>query len=287
MSPKLVRPRGQFRGVPAEVFDGEGQRVAVGHAADVVDRGFDDRVVAGRRGPTPSSDGRAMNQSVNARNNSTTRSAWSTDVGPEVDAFEIERSERREGLGFGGPHADHAVVARWCRASTVMNASSCLERRVPTTSATAAGRSVGAHDAGAHRVFEVVADVRNAIGPRDYLALGRRRRRPVPAVVADGVEGLLAQVEWSEHDVGAVDGVVIPARQIRRQRVLRRVTGGAVTAVVAERGGFGQRDIQPGGPCDAHRNLRDLDGVREAVAQVIVVGRDEHLAFSGEATEGV
>ena len=92
-----------------------------------------------------------------------------------------------------------------------MNPSSCFERRVPTTSATAIGQLVGADDAGAHRVFEVVAHVRDAIGPRDDLAFGRRRRRPVPAVVAHGVERFDAEVERREHDVGAVDRVVVAA----------------------------------------------------------------------------
>ena len=166
-----------------------------------------------------------------------------------------------------------------------MNASSCAERRVPTTSATSAGRSRGRDDAGAHRVLEVVAHVGDAVGPRHDLALGGHGRRPVPAVVAHRVECLGAQVERRQHDVGAVDRVVIPARHVTatappptRDRPDRGRSRG-------QRGRFGERHVQARGAGDADRDLRDLDGVREAVAEMVVVGRDEHLALAGQATE--
>ena len=46
-----------------------------------------------------------------------------------------------------------------------------------------------------------------------------------------------------------------------------------------------ERDVEAGRPGDADRDLRDLDRVGEPVAEVIVVGRDEHLALAGEAAE--
>ena len=58
---------------------------------------------------------------------------------------------------------------------------------------------------------------------------------PAPRVVADTVEGLDAQVERLQRDVGAVDGVVVAAGHVRRERLFRRVTRGTVTAVVRER----------------------------------------------------
>ena len=123
---------------------------------------------------------------------------------------------------------------------------------------------------GAHRVLEVVADVRDAIGPRHHLALGRGRRGPAPRVVAHAVERLDAQVERRERDVGAVDRVVVAAGHVRRERLLRRVAGRAVAAVVRERDRLGERHAQVGGPGDAGGDLRDLDRVGEPGAEVVV-----------------
>ena len=54
-----------------------------------------------------------------------------------------------------------------------------------------------------------------------------------PRVVADAVERLAAQVERRERDVGAVDRVVVAGLgEVRRERLLGRVAGGAVPAVV-------------------------------------------------------
>ena len=62
------------------------------------------------------------------------------------------------------------------------------------------GSCVRCHDAGQHGVLPVVADVGDAVGPAHHLALGRGRRRPRPAVVADAVDGLGAQVERRQRD---------------------------------------------------------------------------------------
>ena len=93
-----------------------------------------------------------------------------------------------------------------------------------------------------------------------------------------------AQVERRERDVGAVDGVVVAGPgQVRRERLLRRVPGRAVPAVVGERDRLHQREAQVGGPGDAGGDLGHLDRVREAGAEMVVLGRDEHLALAGEA----
>ena len=165
--------------------------------------------------------------------------------------------------------------------TAAMNAPICAERvaaddrRRPSS-----GRSSGVEDPGAHRVLEVVADVRDAVGPRDDLAFGRRRCRPPPRVVAHTVERLAAQVQLRERDVGAVDRVVVAAGQVRRERLLRRVPGRAVAAVVRERDRFGERHAEPGRARDAGRDLRDLDRMGEPGAQVVVLGGDEHLALA-------
>ncbi len=143
------------------------------------------------------------------------------------------------------------------------------------------------HEAGRHCVFEVVAAVGDAVGPGDDLALGRRRRRPVPRVVADRVERLGAQVERREHDVGAVHGVVVAALEEGRERLFGCMAGGAVPAVVAGGGRRGEGDVEADRPGDADRHLGDLDRVGEAGAEVVVVGSDEDLALAGEPPEGL
>ena len=149
------------------------------------------------------------------------------------------------------------------------------------------GGQVGGGDhPGVDGVLEVVADVGDAIGPGHDLALRRRRGRAVPGVVADGVQRLGAQVQGLEHDVGAVDGVVVAALQVRRQGVLGRVAGRTVAAVVTQGGGQGQGLVQAGGPGDGRGHLAHLDGVGQAGPQVIVVGRQVDLALAGQAPEG-
>src|SRR5581483_3479325 len=72
-------------------------------------------------------------------------------------------------------------------------------------------------------------------------------------------------------------------RQVGRERLLRRVARRAVTAVVRERDRLDERETQVRGPRDPRRDLCDLDGVREAGAEVVVLGCDEHLALAREA----
>ena len=131
--------------------------------------------------------------------------------------------------------------------SAPMNVPSCSPRVRPQTSATSSGRSRRRHDAGVHRVLEVVGAVRDAVGPADDHAFGRGRRRPRPGVVADAVQRLAAQVQRDEDDVRAPDGVVVAARQERVEGLLAGVPARPVAAVVADRDGLGQRDVEPGG----------------------------------------
>ena len=164
------------------------------------------------------------------------------------------------------------------------NVPTCSDRSRADDVADLGREVVGLEDPGPHRVLEVVADVRDAVGPGHDLALGRGRRRAPPRVVAHAVERLAAEVERRERDVGAVDRVVVAgAGEVRRERLLRRVAGRPVPAVVGERDRLDQRQAQVGRPGDAGGDLRHLDRVGEPGAEMVVFGGDEHLALAGEA----
>jgi hypothetical protein len=130
--------------------------------------------------------------------------------GPEVDALVVEGPERGQGLGLGGPHAHHAGGGDGLHHGgdepVELGAAVCAHHLGDRT-----GQVPRVHHTGRDRVLEVVADVGDAVGPADDLALGRRRRGTAPRVVADAVEGLGAQVERCQHHVGPVDGVVVAA----------------------------------------------------------------------------
>ena len=165
-----------------------------------------------------------------------------------------------------------------------MKAPSWALRRSPHSERTAGGQLVRGHDAGQDGVLPVVADVGDAVGPADHLALGRRRGGPRPAVVGDAVDRLGAQVEGGERDQRPPGRVVEPAGHVGVERVLAGVTARAVPAVVAERDGLGQGDVQPAGPGDGRGHLRHLERVGEAGA-LVVLGEDEDLGLAGQPAE--
>src|SRR6516164_6776249 len=57
---------------------------------------------------------------------------------------------------------------------------------------------------------------------------------------------------------------------------------GAMAAVVTERDGLSEGDVEPASPGDGRRHLRDLKSMGEAGA-LVVVGKDEHLGLAGQA----
>ena len=61
---------------------------------------------------------------------------------------------------------------------------------------------------------------------------------------------------------------------------------GPVAAVVGEGDRLGERDVEVRGTGDADRDLRDLDRVRQSSAEVVVFGRDEHLALPRQPAPG-
>ena len=133
-------------------------------------------------------------------------------------------------------------------------------------------------------VFEVMANIGDAIGPRDGLSFRRRRRGPSPGVVANAVKRLGTQVQRTKRDVRTPNGVIEAALNEGIERLLARVPSRAVSTVVAKRDGLGQGNVETEGSSDARGDLGDFERVGEASAHV-VVGEDEDLRLPREAAE--
>ena len=104
-------------------------------------------------------------------------------------------------------------------------------------------------------------------------------------MIAHGVERLGAQIQRLEHDVGAVDGMVVATVDEGRERLFAGMTGGAVPAVVAHRCRRRERHVQVCAPGDRSSDLGDFDRMGEAGTEVIVLRRDEDLALAGQPAE--
>jgi len=201
----------------------------------------------------------------------------------QVDVLVVELSELGERFGHLGFHAhptglggggDHGMDER---AELLL---ACVTAPCPHQG----WEILGGDDASGDRIFEVVADVGDAIGPTDHLAFGRGRGRATPGVISDAVERLRAQIEWNERDVGSPLRVIESAGNERRQRVFARVTARTVTAVVAEGDGFGECDVEAERPGHRHGHLGHLERVGEPRA-LMVVGEHEHLGLAGQTTK--
>ena len=94
----------------------------------------------------------------------------------------------------------------------------------------------------------------------------------------------IAEVQWRQRDVGAPDGVVVAAGDVRRQGVLAGVATRAVAAVVAEGDRLGEGDVEAERAGHGRGDLGDLEGVGEAGA-LVVVGEHEHLRLAGQPAE--
>ncbi|MEY4223976.1 MAG: hypothetical protein RIS33_910 [Actinomycetota bacterium] len=125
----------------------------------------------------------------------------------QVDVLVVELAELCEGLGHLGFHA-HTAGLGSRRDHGVNERTELLLSRVSAPSAHQRREIVGRNDAGRHRIFEVVAHVCDAIGPTDDFAFGCGRGRATPGVIANSVEGLGAQIERNECDVGAPQRVI-------------------------------------------------------------------------------
>ncbi len=82
--------------------------------------------------------------------------------------------------------------------------------------------------------------------------------------------------------------MVEPAVPVERrvERLLARVAERRVADVVREAQRFGEVLVEPERAGDHPADLRDFEAVGQADAEVVAVGRDEHLGLAGEAAEG-
>ena len=103
-------------------------------------------------------------------------------------------------------------------------------------------------------------------------------------MVADAVEGFVAEVERDECCVRTPYRVVIALLHVRAQRILARVAAGPVPTVMAERDCFRKRNVQSECARNRDGNLRHFERVREACA-LVVIGEHEYLGLAGEAAE--
>ena len=103
-------------------------------------------------------------------------------------------------------------------------------------------------------------------------------------MVRDAVDRLGAQVERGERDQRAPRRVVEASGHVGVERVLAGMAAGPVAAVVAQRDGLGERDVEPQRLGDRARDLRHLERVGQPGA-LMVLGEDEDLGLAGQATE--
>jgi iron-sulfur cluster insertion protein len=107
----------------------------------------------------------------------------------------------------------------------------------------------------------------------------------------------LGQVEAVERGIVALEfgddaqsvTVMVEAAMLGHTGVERVLTGmpeGRMAEIVAKRDRFGQIVVEPQGPGDRARDLRHLDGVGEAGAEMVALVMDEHLGLVGETAEG-
>jgi hypothetical protein len=277
----------QVVGAPAEQLDPQPQGEAIRHPAHIADR--ERRGLRRTRvdretlwlGEAARCIGKVVDQPLQETDHSLGLPASSR---PEVDALEVELAECGKCTSGRLGHADMAGVIDGIEHCE--HERSDLLRAASANDTAHLGRQIFRHkDAGTDRILEVVAHVRDAVGPRHDLTFGGGRRRTAPRVVANAVERLDAQVELGECDVSPVHRVVVArAGEIRREGTLGRMARRTVPAIVGKCDRLGERNVEVGGAGDAHRHLRDLDGMGEARAQMVVVGRDEHLALAGQAT---
>ena len=103
-------------------------------------------------------------------------------------------------------------------------------------------------------------------------------------MVGDAVDGLGAEVERGQRDVGPPGRVVEAVREEGVEGVLAGVPAGPVPAVVAEGDRLGQGHVEPAGPGHGRGHLGHLECVGEAGA-LMVLGEDEDLGLAGQAAE--
>ena len=137
---------------------------------------------------------------------------------------------------------------------------------------------------------------RNAARP---VALGRRARgvEQRPVVLDEPRQRRLGQVEAVELGVMALElgddaqsvAVVVEAAVLGHagvERVLAGMPERRVAEIVAKRDRFREIVVEPQGASERARDLRHLDRVGEAGAEMVALVIDEHLRLVGETAEG-
>ena len=168
----------------------------------------------------------------------------------------------------------------------------------------------------AQPVVDVVIVVGDVVGDRRDLRFEARpavkleretphRPRPSPSsgsvdrpiMLGEPLERFPAQIEPVEIGIGIFErghepqrvGVVIEPAGIgerRGQRVLAAMAERRMAKVVREAQGLGQILVEPEDARHRPPDLRDLDRVGQADAEMVAVGGDEHLRLVAQAAEG-
>ncbi len=140
-------------------------------------------------------------------------------------------------------------------------------------------------DSGAHRVVDVVVDVRHPVDDPHHPPL-ERRRLPRPRVVEDPVPHLLGQVEPPavprQHLHHPQRVLVVPEAhpvlaQLLVEHLLSDVAEGRMPEVMTQPDRLGQVLVQTERPGDGPRDEAGLERVGEPGPVVIALGRHEHL----------
>ena len=111
---------------------------------------------------------------------------------------------------------------------------------------------------------------------------GKRRLGQVQAV-----ERRIAMLELGDdtQSVAVVVEAAMPGHA-GVERVLAGMAEGRMAEIVAKRDRFRQVVVEPQGPGERARDLRHLDRVGEAGAEMVALVIDEHLGLVGEPAEG-
>ena len=105
-------------------------------------------------------------------------------------------------------------------------------------------------------------------------------------MVANAVEGFAAQIEWRQCNVGSPLGMVVAAIDVRAEGIFACMAARAVPAIVAEGNCFSESNVETKSSRYCRGNLGYFESMSKACA-LVVVGKDEHLSFAGEAPECV
>ena len=140
---------------------------------------------------------------------------------------------------------------------------------------------------GAHRVVDVVVDVRDAVDEPDDPALERRRLGGTARMAEDPVADRLGEVEALpvalEHVDDAKRVLVVleaksePLSQAVVERLLADVSERRVPEIVTEPDRLDEVLVERQRASDRARDLRHLERVGEPRAVVVAARRDEHL----------